>query len=194
MRRLLMMGCLLALAAYAYSNLSDSGPSLELARTEVIRDTGELEVRYQRGSEFSRVLMIFGGNLDRKLHNSLSDFSLAGLGIEDASRIHQEYPDFHLCKSAGAPLAQGLTNTVSVLTETSSGFETVRQSLLLHHDRVANNGERTCIALQGDQLQLSSVIHKKSGTDVSQDIVPRMRGFHYYLVGRAEIVDCMSLL
>ncbi len=194
MVRPLVLVASLVLAVYLYLDRFSAGPSLTVSDTAAVRDTGELRVNFERRSRFAETFMIFGGNLDRRLHNSFSDVSLAALGMEDASRIHDTYPDFHMCKSAGAPIAQKLTRTLYLNAGDQSIMGTLKQSLALHSDRLAGNGERTCIALEGDQIELSSVTHEQTTTDVSNDVIPRLRHMDFYLIDYAEIVDCGSLL
>ncbi len=194
MRRFIILVGILSLAAYGYRNYSASGPSVELIDGAIVRDTGQLEAHFERRGALSGEYMIFGGNVDRKLTNSFSDISLAALGIEKASRISSRYPDFHRCKSPGAPIAQRMTRTLSLVTENDEAFDVLEESLIVHMDRIQNNGERTCISLQGSDISLASVKLKETGTDISADVVPTLRKMNFFLVEQAQLVDCRSLL
>ncbi len=194
MRSLIILAGLLSLAVYGYKNYSPSGPSVEVTIDAIVRDTGQLAAHFQRRDTLSGVYMIFGGNIDRKLPNSFSDVSLAALSIDDASNIHSRYPDFHKCKSPGASIAQGLTRTLSLVTENEKAFDALEESLNLHSKRLQNNGDRTCVALEGGDISLSSVTLKETGSDISADVVPKFRNTHFLLVKNAQLVDCRSLL
>ncbi len=131
MQRFIILVGILSLAAYGYNNYSASGPSVALIDGAIVRDTGQLEARFERRGTLSGDYMIFGGNVDRKLTNSFSDISLAALDIDKASRINSRYPDFHQCKSPGAPVAQRLTRTLSLVTEMrKTNFYLVEQAVI----------------------------------------------------------------
>ena len=194
MQRFIILVGILSLAAYGYKNYSASGPTVELMDGAIVRDTGQLEARFERRATLSGEYMIFGGNVDRKATNSFSDISLAALDIDKASRINSRYPDFHRCKSPGAPVAQRLTRTLSLVTENGEAFDALEESLIVHMDRIQNNGERTCISLQGSDISLASVRLKETGADISADVIPTLRKTNFYLVEQAQLVDCRSLL
>ena len=194
MRRLIILAGLISLAIYSYKNYSPSGPSVEVTEDAIVRDTGQLVAHFQRRDTLSGAYMIFGGNIDRKLPNSFSDVSLAALNIDDASNIHSRYPDFHKCKSPGASIAQGLTRTLSLVTENENTYDALQESLDLHSERLQKNGDRTCVALEGSDILLSSVTLKETGGDISADVIPNFRNSHFLLVENAQLVDCQSLL
>ncbi len=172
MRRLIILAGLLLLAAYGYKSYSPAGSSIEVTKDAIVRDTGQLAAHFKRRDRLSGAYMIFGGNIDRKLSNSFSDVSLAALSIGDASNIYRQYPDFHKCKSPGASIAQGLIRTLSVVAENEKAFEALEESLNLHSERLQNNGDRTCVALEGSDISLSSVTLKETGCDFSAEVVP----------------------
>jgi len=194
MQRLIILVALLSLAAYGYKNYSPSGPSVKVAEDGIIRDTGQLEAHFQRRGALSGAYMIFGGNIDRKLPNSFSDITLAALSIDDASNIHSRYPDFHKCKSAGASMAQQMTRTLSLVTGSDKAFDALEDSLELHSERLQGSGDRTCVALEGNDISLSSVTLKETGSDISADVVPTFRNTRFFLVEDAQLVDCRRLL
>ncbi len=194
MRRLIILVGLLSIAAYGYKNISPSGPSVTVAAGAIVRDTGQLEAHFQRRGALSGAYMIFGGNIDRKLPNSFSDITLAALSIDDASHIHSRYPDFHKCKSAGASMAQRKTRTLSLVTGSEEAFDALEESLELHSERLQGNGDRTCVALEGNEISLSSVTLKETGSDISADVVPTFRNTRFFLVEDAQLADCRTLL
>jgi hypothetical protein len=138
--------------------------------------------------------MLFGGHVDRNLPNSFSDYSPGVLEIGDAAQIKQQYPDFHLCKSAGAKLAQQKVRSLALIMENPQVAEILEDSLALHTDRLEQNSERTCLELRGQALEAASVVLREHGEDISGEILPKLGNQHYYLIDGAAIRDCLSLM
>ena len=64
----------------------------------------------------------------------------------------------------------------------------------LHMKGVRENGDRTCVALSGDLLTLSSVTLRESGRDVSAQTVSLFRDTQFLLARDVELPDCRGLL
>ncbi|MGD8588810.1 MAG: hypothetical protein PVG22_08260 [Chromatiales bacterium] len=132
--------------------------------------------------------------MDRNLPNSFSDYSLGVLQIGDAAQIKQQYPDFHLCKSAGAKNAQQKIRSLALIMENQQVAEVLEDSLSLHGERLEQGNERICLELRGQALETLSVVIRERNEEIGGDILPRLQNQHYYLIDGAEIKDCLSLM
>lgn len=179
---------------FVYLNYRTQDASVELTEAGTIKHTHDFEVRFNQKALLSDTFMIFGGHIDRKLPNSFSDYSLGALAIADASLIQKKYPDFHQCKSLGAPLAQQKIRNMALIMENPQAAEVVEDSISLHSERLVQDGERTCIQLHGHQLEPASIQLREDGRDISNEILPKLRNVDYYLIDGAEIKPCLSLL
>jgi hypothetical protein len=193
MRSLIVLG-LVVFGIFIYLQQRDHGGSVELNAGDMIKHTDDLDVRFIQQETLVDSFMIFGGHVDRRLTNSFSDYSLGALEIGEAALIRQKYPDFHLCKSPGAKLAQQKIQNLALIMETPQVAEVVEDSIALHSERLQQGGERTCLELRGHALEPAGVILRESNEDISADILPKLRNMHYYLIDGAEIRDCLSLL
>jgi hypothetical protein len=193
MKTLIVFG-LVVLAILIYPQQRDQDVTLELSAGDMIRHTDDFDVRFTQQETLADAFMIFGGHVDRKLSNSFSDYSLGALQIGDAAQIRQKYPDFHLCKSPGAKLAQNKIRTLALIMENPQVAEVVETSIELHSERVRQGRERTCLALRGRALQPAAVTLRENDRDISSDILPKLGRLQYYLIDGAELRDCLSLL
>jgi hypothetical protein len=179
---------------FIYTQNQGDAITVELAETGPIKHTNDFELRFTPKESLKGTFMIFGGHIDRKLQNSFSDYSLGALEINDAILLQQKYPDFHLCKSPGATIAQQKVRNLALIMENQQAADTVEDSISLHSERLAEDGERTCIKLHGTHLEPRSVELLANGVDISKEIMPKLHNVSYYLIDSAEIRDCRSLL
>jgi hypothetical protein len=159
-----------------------------------VKQTQDFEVHFTAQATLYETFMLFGGHHDRKLRNSFSDFSMGALEIREATLIQQRYPDFHLCKSPGASVAQSKIRNLSLIMQNQQAADVVEDAIALHSQRLADGAERTCIELRGNQAEPVTVHLKEDGMDISDDIIPQLHKLDYYLIDSAEIRDCQSLL
>ena len=98
--------CVILILAFMFLLVNcggESGPTV--TDNEVIVKTGSLDVHFSRVKPFAQTYLIFGG-MELKQSDAITKVSLSGLEIATARFIYSRYPDFHACKSPGAPLAQ----------------------------------------------------------------------------------------
>ncbi len=185
---------LVVIGIFVYTKNRGDDVSVELTATGTIKQTHDFEIRFTRKESLFDTFMIFGGHIDRKLQNSFSDYSLGALEIGDAIMIQQEYPDFHLCKSAGASIAQQKVRNLALIMQNQQVSDVVEDSISLHSDRLAQGAERTCIELHGQHLEPTAVQLRENESDISKEIIPKLRHMSYYLIDDAAIRDCRSLM
>jgi hypothetical protein len=182
------------LGAFFYLQQRDDAVSVEMTATGSIKHTNDFDVQFTQQATLVDTFMIFGGHIDRNLPNSLSDYSLGALEIGDAVQIQQQYPDFHLCKSPGAKIAQQKIRNLALITETQEVAELVEDAIELHSERLEQGNELTCIELRGQHMEPVSVMLREHGEDISKDILPKLSNMQYYLIDGAEIRDCLSVM
>jgi hypothetical protein len=169
------------------------GGGVRLENGYVIVATKDLEARFSRGAPVSTSYMVFGGLNDRH-PNALQDAHLATLEMRHAQLIHATYPDFHRCSSPGAAQAKRYVEDFSVIGAGGSEARALRRVVDLHGERVASGGERTCVSLEGAELQLESVVLRADGRDVTQEVAGAFQSTRFVLADQVKIPDCQSLL
>ena len=193
MRKLIVLG-VVVFGIYLYLQQQDPTGSVELNTVDIIKHTDDFDVHFTRQEPLVDTFMIFGGHLDRTLTNSFSDYSLGALAIAEAALIRRQHPDFHLCKSPGAKLARQKMLNLALIMANPNVAEVVEDAIELHNEQLRQGSERTCIELHGQGLQPTSVLLRDQRADISEDILPKLKQTHYYLIDAAEIRDCRSLM
>jgi hypothetical protein len=166
-------------------------PSVE--GREVVIQTDDLEVRFDRAGPVSETYMLFGGS-DAEMHNSISNVFVSGLAIRHASFIAQRYPKFYMCSSPGAAQAKQLIEDMALIAADGSTRNTLKRAVALHADSVASGGDRTCLRFQGEQISLRSAKHREGGFDLTREFAKGYRQTDFFFVNEAEISDCKALL
>lgn len=193
MKKILIILIIIGFAYYVVNRQSNT-VEIDISNEQIIKDKQDLKATFSLIDSYYSSYMIFGGNADHKLRNSFSDFSLAALPIEMASSIAQQYPDFHMCKSPGASMAQGKIQTLSLIAKNNQVANVLEEVLSLHNESIYDDGERVCIELEGSSIEPEKMIHKDTNTDVSKDVIPSLSNLDYYFIESASIVECTSLL
>jgi hypothetical protein len=162
-----------------------SGPAPEVTETEVVLQAGQLDVRFVRGQHFAQTYMLFGGGATSHA-NAISKVTLFGLPDYAARHIHSQYPDFHKCKSRGAPMAQNQTLQIDVVAANSKIEKRLKKALAMHDKGVSKDGDRVCVRIEGEMLTLRSVVFAELDKDITHELAstgPR----EYFFVTSATI-------
>lgn len=165
-----------------------SGPVV--TSSEVIVSTDDIEYTLDLGTPFSNAFMIFGG-LASDRSDMLSKVTIAGLPMDEARDIYDRYPDFHECKSNGAPLAQEATQSLHFVPRTDEVFDVLSEALAAHEESLSAKGGRVSVRVTGKRMELSSATVE--GQEVLPSLLPAVPT-EYVLVESAEIVDTKSTL
>ncbi len=190
---LLLGGSLALLDTVGLSALDPRGVGTHLDGSQVVRDAGPLEARFSRAGALDDTYMLFGGDVMGP-RNSLTHAFLAGLPIDDARAIALDYPDFHLCKSAGAPRAQERTRGLNLVAADRAARRALEEAVDLYKSRLEGSGERTCIHVQGAPLTLESVHVQEGGADVTAEVTRAFANADLVLAERVALQDCAALL
>lgn len=161
-----------------------------ITESDVVVSTNQMDVTFSRQGPFTDTYMVFGGLASTRA-DMISKVSVVGLSMEDARPIHARYPDFHECKSAGAPLAQRATRQMDIVPANAEVFEQLQETLDAHEKSLRQGGERVCVQLRGDLLELTSATVEDQ--DITSQLPPQMM-HEYYLVQSAQLVDARSAL
>ena len=70
----------------------------------------------------------------------------------------------------------------------------LHEAVDLHLKGERESGDRTCVAMSGELLSLSSVRLRESGRDVSAQSLSTNRDTQFLLAREVEIPDCAGLL
>lgn len=171
---------------------SQSGSSPSITTDEVIVKTANMDVHFSRGKSFAQTYMIFGGS-ETNQRDVICNVTLSGLDINTARYIYARYPDFHLCKSPGAPLAQRAIRRLDIVPADSKVVKILRKTLAGHKKSLQPDGTRVCVRLEGEVLKLTSAIVRDANQDITNELPPEMH-HEYFLVQSAENIDSQEAL
>ncbi len=173
-------------------NCSQSGSDPSITADEVIVKTANMDVHFSRGKPFAQTYMIFGG-IETNQSDAFSKISLSGLNIITARSIYSRYPDFHSCKSPGAPLAQKAIRQLDIVPANSEAMKNLRKTLFEHQTSIQQGGDRVCVGLEGEVLRLTSAIVREINEDITDKLPPQVH-HEYFLVESAKIVASQEAL
>jgi hypothetical protein len=156
------------------------GSAPEVTETEVVLHAGQLDARFARGAPFSGTYMLFGGGVMNH-PNAITRVSLAGLPDYAAKYIYQQYPDFHMCKSPGAPMAQNETRQIDVVCANSKIERRLKKALSMHDKGIRESGERVCVTIAGEMLSLRSVVITEMNEDITDEFTRRGTNEFYFV-------------
>ncbi|MGD8910047.1 MAG: hypothetical protein PVI92_11950 [Chromatiales bacterium] len=190
--KLIITALLIVVGIFAW--LSNNDVTVETTATGTIKYTDDFKVYLTQTESIFDAFMIFGGHLDKKLHNSISDYSFGALEIGEAAAIKRKYPDFHRCKSPGASIAQRKILNLSLIAENQQTADILEDAIALHDERLSGDNERVCVELRGYQVEPTTILLKENDMDISKDIIPSLRNMDFYLISGAEIRECHALM
>lgn len=188
MKKLLIVLVVAALGWIAWSRLAaPDGPDLTITGSEIALATADLDVRFTRSETLDGTYMLFGGGtLDHP--NAVSNVTLAGLHMKDVRRIAERYPDFYMCKSPGAPLAQKAVVDLDLVPADGKVRKTLDSALDQFESSLHSDGGRVCVSLRGEALDLKSAKIR----DHDEEVTETYRQTRFYLVTSASVVDCQA--
>jgi hypothetical protein len=175
------------------SSLDPRGAGARVEGGQLVRDAGDFEARFSMVGSLDDAYMLFGGQMTHQ-RNSLTHAVVAGLAIDHARLISASYPDFHLCKSPGAPQAQRYTEDLSLVAADRAARNTLEEALELFQSRLRGGGDRTCIRVIGAPLVLDSVRLAQHDEDITQEVAPAFDRSNFVLAKGVVIEDCAALL
>ena len=159
---------------------------------ELAVETADFDVYFELQDSFAETYMVFGGGQLRH-KNSFSKITLSTISMEDVRPIYEEYPDFHKCSSPGAALAKEVIGQMNIVPADSSVLNSLEEVLSEHEASFKEGGDRVSVHLEGQMLELTSVIVRKVDEDIT-DQLPKHSREDYFLVESVEIVDTQEVL
>ena len=160
-------------------NCSQSGPTV--TADEVIVKTDKMDVHFSRVEPFAKTYIIFSG-IEINQSGAFSKVALSGLDIYTARSIYSRYPDFHMCKSPGAPLAQRAVRDLDIVQTNSKVLKNLRKTLDKHRASIQQDGERVCVKLEGEVLKLTSAIVRELNQDITNQLPPQVHHDYFFLL------------
>ncbi len=152
-------------------------------------DVGDYEARFSVSRDFQGSYMLFGGGYFED-EGVINPIVLSGLGIVDAKLIYSKYPDFHLCASPGAALAQPKVKHLNLIPADGPVLDELKATLEVYEDNLGRDGDRVCVSLMGKTLRMRSAIVHENNRDI-KDQLPSQT---YYWIHSSERIGCKSLL
>lgn len=137
-----------------------SGPSV--TGSEVLVATESLDVKFIRVKSFSNSYMLFGGTT-LKHRDAFFKVSLVGIDIDTAKYLYARFPDFHMCKSAGAPIAQREARQLNIVPANNKVLKTLKKALSEHKKSLQDDNKRACVMIKGDVLHFKSAVVRENG-------------------------------
>ena len=169
---------------------SGSGPSV--TTDEIIVRTANMDVHFARGKPFASTYMIFGG-IETNQSDAISKVTLSGLNVRTARSIYARYPDFHLCKSPGAPLAQKAIRQLDIVPANAEVTKILRKTFGEYQTGTVQSDRRVCVGLEGEVLKLTSAIVRGVNEDITDKLPPQVH-HEYFFVKSAQIIDSRKAL
>jgi hypothetical protein len=167
---------------------SEAGPTI--TNGTVVVATDHMDVHFERVEPFEQTIMVFGG-LETNQGDAISKVVIVGLSLDDARPIYARYPDFHMCKSAGAPLAQKATRQFDIVAASPPVQRKLRRAIAEHEASLRQGGERVCIKLKGGVLELTSARVRQGNEDVTDQLPPQIQ-HDYYLIESVERIPTQA--
>lgn len=190
-KNLVLFGAAVVAAATSSPGCGRTSLAVSSSDTGTVVTTEDLEVHFRRVEPWSATYMIFGGlAIDQK--NAVNKVTLMGLHLDDARRIHAEYPDFHRCSSPGARSAQSRTVQLNLVPSDAETLDELRAALDDHEASLKSGGDRVCVRVEGAALELESVRLRADGTEITSQTP--LGQLEFFLVTAARRVDSASAL
>ncbi len=192
MGRLLVFIALAFAASVLWIRVDDYNPlEPQLEGRELVVTYNDLEGRFLRGGSFSGTHMLFGGSNDES-RTGFANAHLAAINLSDAPWLMQEYPDFHRCSSPGAEYAKEMVQQLTSIAANGSVRRTLHEALDRHAESVRAGGDRVCVELAGEFLELNRAILLADGRDLTSDLQRATSHNRFAYVHQADLVDCRA--
>ena len=159
---------------------------------EIIVKTSRMDIHFSRSRPFKNTYVIFGG-LEMPQSDAFNSISLAGLDIGTARSIYSSYPDFHMCKSPGAPLAQRSVRDLDIVPANSKILKELRKTLAKHRESINEGGGLVCVKLEGEVVRLTSAIVREMNENIIDKLPPQVHR-DYFFVESAKLIDSQEAL
>lgn len=123
---------------------------------EVVVESQDYEVHFTRGGPLSGTYLVVRAESEdwtAKPVNAL----LGVVPLDEASDYLRAYPEFHLYGEQSNAQIAGLAQPLSIIAASRLTYSGVRGLVDLYESRNAGHGERLCLTVSGETLQLASV-------------------------------------
>jgi hypothetical protein len=153
--------------------------------------SGGLGALFERGDPYSETYIIFGGS--QAGFGFVCDAGIAGIELQGAAWLARQYPDFYRCNSPGAAQAKDMMKDLRLLAADQKVRRALRKAIRHHETAIASSGDRVCVALSGERLDLNEAWLRHNEKDITDEL--RQGGQHprFLYVELAKIVDCQAL-
>lgn len=199
MKKLIFLVIILAGAYYFYFyHVRGGGDKYDVVQRgnekALVVTRGSDKLAYTMGPSFQETFMVFWARGDG---DERADAYIGGIPLETAARIMRRYPDFHRCASAGAAEAKHSLRDLLVVTDKREVRAQLQRVAAEQEKREKNKGERLCVKLAGNELELTSwakgdavMSGKELAGMVPAGAVPQEQ----FYVDAIETMDCKQVM
>lgn len=159
---------------------------------EVVVESEDYRVHFTRGGPVSGTYLLVNAESEDWTAQPVNA-QLQVVPLSEASDYLRAYPEFHLYGEQSNAQIAGIARPLSIVAASRYTYSGVRGLVDLYGSRNAGHGERLCLTLAGDTLQLASV----QGLDDQQDHTAALAHFGDEAVVFAEslsVDDCAKVL
>lgn len=144
-----------------------------------------MESRYSLAGSVSGSYMVFGTHDEP---SSIESAFFLAVEAGAARYLVNEYPDLRRCGSAGAEHFKRIAEQLYMVAADGRTHRTLQQAAALYEARVADGGERFCLRIDGDRLDLEFA--GLPGRELTAEFERIRRDASVLLIETAEIHDC----
>jgi hypothetical protein len=159
---------------------------------EVVVESQEYEVHFTRAGPLSGTYLVVNAESEDWSAQPVNAL-LSVVPLHEASDYLRAYPEFHLYGEQSNAQIAGIGRPLSLIAASRLVYGGVRGLVDLYGSRNAGHGERLCVTVSGDTLQLASV----QGLEDRQDHTAVLARYGDEAVVFAEtlsVSDCAKLL
>ena len=167
-------------------------PDPSVTGRDVLVSTKSLDVKFIRVKSFSNSYLLFGG-IALNHRDAFYTVSLAGIEINTAKYLYARFPDLHMCKSAGAPIAKKEVRQLDIVPADNKVFKTLKKAVAEYKKSLQEGNKKVCVMIKGDVLQFKSAVIRENGQDITDTLPPQVFK-EYYLITEAKLLDSKTAL
>ena len=188
MVRVLLAAVVLGSIGVLALSLVNASP-LEIEREgRTVKVRGEhMAARFSSAGRLSGEFMVFGAG---EQPSDIESAWLLTVTAADGRWLLDEYPDLRRCGSAGADHFKRIAEGMYLIGANGFAHRVLGKAATLQAEREREGGARLCIRMAGERVELEYAGWPEAGRDLTEELQRVRRDTPYFLIDRAELVDC----
>jgi hypothetical protein len=159
---------------------------------EVVVESQEYEVHFTRAGPLTGTYLVANAESEDWSAQPVNAL-LSVVPLHEASDYLRAYPDFHLYGEQSNAQIAGIARPLSIIAASRPTYGAVRGLVDLYGSRNAGHGERLCVTVSGDTLQLASVQGLEDGQDHS-GVLAHLGDEAVVYAESLDVSDCAKVL